>query len=270
MNKLSRILFKHSSSIRKWSNWTLYIIFSAYILYLVFTTPQPLKIVYGMIGLVVLSIILLFEWLKSLYDRMILALTFDCNQEKARQLRDQLIKFDYFHGFAPSLKLFDTLLLLDQGAFQECLSHLDKHHRFFHGTKDYLLINYHTQMQCAYYLNNRELFDDSLKKLSQLKYSLQTKKDLSPLYSWEEIDGLHFLRDKRYSQALKKLEGVDTTNFNPRETTYLLFEKAQVNHALNKSSEAHRLLKDVIAQGNQLHLVELAKRKEWITFEEHQ
>lgn len=269
MNKLSHFSLKNSSRIKKWSNWALYVIFSAYILSLVLTAPPSSKVIYGLIGLIVLSVILLFEWLKSLYENMILALTFECNLDKAIALREKLIRFDYFKGFASSLKLFDALLLLDGGHYQECLSHLEKHWRFFHGTNDYLLINYHTRMQCAYFLKNKQLFDDSLKELSQLKYNQRSKKELSPLYSWDEIQGLNFFREGRYSLSLKTFNEVGTTTFNTRETTYLLFEQAQVNYALNKLPEAHGLLKEVIELGNQLQIVALAKRKEWITFEKH-
>ena len=125
-------------------------------------------------------------------------------------------------------------------------------------------------LQCAYFLTNRPLFDDALKKIRQLKYGVQSNKALSPLYSWEEIQGLQFFRQGRYSQSLKTLKKVNTTRFNTREATYLLYEQAQALHASNNLPEAHRLLKDVSKQGNQLHIVTLAKNKEWMTFEKHE
>ena len=54
MNKLSGVLLINRSRIRKWTNWLLYAIFGAYILFLIVTTPHPItKLVYGLIGFIV-------------------------------------------------------------------------------------------------------------------------------------------------------------------------------------------------------------------------
>lgn len=267
MNKLSHFFFQSITPLKSIINWVFYLIFAGYLFSLIRNTPAlPSKVFYGLIGLVVLTIIGLFEWLKHLYRKMISALTFECDIKKARALKKDLITYDLFKGFRPSLILFDSLLLLDSGAYKDCLSHMTQHHDFFRGSTDYLLIMYRTQLQCAYFLGDSDLFDASLSQLSQLKRQ-QTKQ--SALYSWPEIKGLQFFRHKRFSQAQKTLADIPTTTFNLREECYLLFERAQVNYGLANFPEANRLLKEVVAQGNQLHITELAKRKEWISFEEH-
>lgn len=238
---------------KKLINWSMYLIFIIYILYLLITSSKLItKILFGMIGFIIIITCILFEFLKTRYDRMIASLTVSCDIKQATKLKEELQKIDLFHGFKQSIIIFESLLFLDSGNYQICLSHLEKHKKFFHSTLDYLFIYYHTQMYCYYFLENKEQLNNTLMKLLPLK-SIDNKK-LTPLYSWHEIHGMKYFYQKRFSTCLKELEKIDLSLANNRELTYYLYLKAQCFFQLNQQQNGNRMLKEVKRSGNTLSI----------------
>lgn len=239
---------------KKIISWSMYLIFIVYVFYLLLTSSAIFtKIIFGTVGFIVMSICMLFELLKIQYDKMIAALTVSCDIEQAIELKTQLQKKDIFNGFKQSIIIFDSLIFLDSGNYQTCLSHLEKHKKFFHSTLDYLFIYYHTQMYCHYFLKNEEQLSDTLTKLLQLK-SIDNKK-LSPLYSWHEINGMKYFCQKRFSTCLKELDKIDLSLANNRELAYYLYLKAQCFFQLNQQSNGNRTLNEAKKIGNTLRIV---------------
>jgi hypothetical protein len=107
---------------RKIGLWLIYMVFASYIIYLTFTTPQQIAKAFFLItGILVLATVFYYDYLKSLYDKMISALTMETDIPKAQALKKQLQKKDIFKGFKHSLILFDSLLLIDEGAYEACI-----------------------------------------------------------------------------------------------------------------------------------------------------
>lgn len=238
---------------KKWMLWVVYLIFVLYIVKLVLETEQTgAKLIFALIGGIVLSVVLLFEYLKRKYDHMIYALTFDCSIPQAEELRQQLLDKDIFHGFTRSLYIFDALLLMDKGKYQDCLDHLAAHEKFFRSTYDYLFIYYHTQLHCYYFLNEQEKAQEVLQaifKLKQLK-----KKQLSGLYSWHEIEGINYYIQGRNKKSIEAFEEVDTSLLNNREQAYLFYMMGQSQLAFGQNNEGHRQIKKARSIGQTLHL----------------
>lgn len=270
MNKLKLAFLTNLPQLKRVINYGLYLIFTFYIGYLIRSSNSiGSKLFFLLVGAAVLSTLLLFDYLKTIYKKMISSLTVDCDDQQAIFYKKKLQKHDIFHGFKQSLILFDGLLLLDQGRFQECLAHLNAHHSFYHSTLDYLLIAKRTELQCAYFLQDQPLFDCAYHELKKIKNQATKKHPVSPLYSWDEINGLNFFCQRRNGQAQKSFAMISTERFNPREEAYLFFEQAQVEFALGHQSAAHQLLKEVKSRSNTLYLTELAERKKRITFEKY-
>ncbi|EOH92824.1 hypothetical protein UAW_02865 [Enterococcus haemoperoxidus ATCC BAA-382] len=235
--------------------WVIYLLFAIYIYYLV-TSSQELgsKLIFGCLGGIVLIIVILFEYLKSIYEKMIYALTVDCDLNKAAALKETLQKKDLFNGFKQSIIIFDSLLLLDEGNYKRCLNHLDNNQKFFHSTLDYLFIYYHTQLYCYSFLKDEENLNNCLKNLFKLKNV--KKKQMRGLFSWNEIAGMNYFHQNRNIKCLSELELIDKNRLNNRELTYLLHLKGQCLLKLNETSEGYRLLKEAKALGNTLAIVQ--------------
>lgn len=236
--------------------WLVYLLFAFYIYYLV-TSSQELgaKLIFGVLGCIVLTIVLLFEYLKAIYEKMIYALTVECDLKKAIALKERLKEKDLFNGFKQSIIIFDSLLLLDAGDYGTCLEHLHKNQHFFHSNLDYLFIYYHTQMYSYSFLKNEEKLNSCLESLFKLKNI--KKKQLSGLFSWHEIAGIRYFHQNRNRKCLNELELIDTNLLNNRELTYLLHLKGQCLLKLNDKSEGYRLLKEAKALGKTLAIAQL-------------
>ncbi|MGC6768338.1 hypothetical protein [Enterococcus sp. LJL51] len=250
---MRKILWTVFHSGKKLLLWSIYSIFAGYIIYLAATSPKlESKLFFSVVGIAALAVTLLFEYLKRSYEKMICALTFDCDIIKAEQLKKQLYKADLFKGFTGSLRIFDALLLMDKGHYNECLEHLAKNEKFFRSTFDYLFIYYHTQLHCFYFLEEFEKADTALESLTKLK-QLKTKQ-ISPLYSWSEIEGIKYYVQGRNKKSLEAFEQVDTSRLNNRELAYLYYMQGRSTVKSGAVSDGNRLLKEARTLGNTLHL----------------
>lgn len=236
--------------------WFVYLLFALYICSLVISSQAlGAKLIFGLIGVIVLSVVILFDYLKTIYEKMIYALTVDCNLSKAIALKEKLKKKDLFNGFKQSIIIFDSLLLLDAGNYTTCLKHLHSHQQFFHSTLDYLFIYYHTQMYCYFFLKDEENLTLCLEQLFKLKNG--KNKQIRGLFSWHEITGIKYFHQNRNRKCLSELDLVDQNRLNNRELTYLFFLKGQCLLKLNEQSAGHRLLKKAKEVGKTLAIAQL-------------
>jgi hypothetical protein len=241
---------------KKIFTWCLYLIFAGNICYLLMQTPQVgTKLIFGLAGVIVLVIVLLFEYLKNLYEKMIYALKVECKIGKAVALKERLQQKDLFNGFKQSIIIFDSLLLLDTGNYTDCLQHLARHQSFFRSSLDYLFIYYHTQLYCYFFLKEPEKIISVSKELAKLKHV--KKKRLSQLFSWHEIEGISYYAQNRNKKCLNELEQVDRTRLNNRELAYCLYIQGQCFLRLDDPAIGNRLLKEAQAVGKTLASIQV-------------
>lgn len=250
---MKKLLWTGIYSGKKIMLWCVYLIFAGYIVNLIITTEQiGTKVIFAVIGGMVLSVVLLFEYLKRKYDHMIYALTIDCSIPQAEVLKQQLQEKDFFHGFTRSLYIFDALLLLDKGEYLACLDHLAAHEAFFRSTYDYLFIYYHTQLHCYYFLNEKKQAEKTLNAMVKLK-GLK-KKQLSGLYSWYEIEGIKLYLQGRNRKSIESFEQVDISLLNNREQAYLSYMIGRSQIGAGNPSEGNRRIKEAHSIGQTLHI----------------
>ena len=253
---MNDLVWKSIYVLKKGILWFIYLLFALYICYLVITSHSlSAKLIFGCIGGIVLGIVVLFEYLKNVYEKMIYALTVECDLENAVTLKKKLEKKDLFNGFKQSIIIFDSLLLLDEGNYEVCLAHLHKNQHFFHSTLDYLFIYYHTQMYCYFFLKDEENLTTCLEHLLKLKNA--KKKQMSGLFSWHEIIGIRYFYQNRNKKCLSELALIDKNRLNNREMTYLLYLKGQSLLKLNETSEGYRVLKEAKRIGNTLAVAQM-------------
>lgn len=235
-------------------NILIYIAFFAYVLYLIIEAPKfSTKILYLFILVIVLGTCLYYEYLKQLYHRMVGLLINDCDPIKAWQSANLLTKRDIFKGFKGSLKIFNVLLLMDEGHYEECRRYLTNEDQFFRASIDNIFIKYHSELQLAWLLNDPELGNSAMKGLNKIRNT--NRKKYSPLFSWDEIDGLHCYINDRYSKALTYLNHVDISKLNSREQTYLNVLIADTYRKAGKTNEIGSHLQTAKELGNKLAII---------------
>lgn len=244
---MTKKIFWNSYAVLKESySWILYIIFAFYIGYItITTTADGIRLLYFFVGVLILAGCLYYEYLKKLYRQMIQALTVNGDINASRTYRAKLQERDIVHGFKHSILLFDTLLLVDSGAYQECLDLMEANKKFFHSSIDYLFIKYHTQMFCYYYLNEYELGLTVAPKILEIKS--MNKKKYSPLFSWQEVEGLIFTFKGRNQKAIDSFQQVNQSSMNTRERAHLLMLMAERYRDLGNTGKFGKYRKQAIA-----------------------
>lgn len=219
--KISKLILWNSYSLLRFIfNWGLYLIFAYYIGYITINSQDTSAgALYLLVGSIILCGCLYYEYLKYHYRKMIQKLTMETNIPASRQLQEKLLEQDLFKGFKQSIIIFEALLLFDEGRYRDCLWHLEDHQRFFKSSTDYLFIYYYNQLLCYYYLNKQTEGLAVAQKLMQLK-NLK-KKSYSPLFSWQEIQGVIYGLQGRHQKALKEYQLVNHQAMNPREQAHL-------------------------------------------------
>lgn len=241
------ILFK------KISLWLIYMIFASYIIYLAFTTPQLIAKAFFLItGIFVLATVFYYDYLKSLYSKMIAALTMETDIPKAHDLKRQLQKKDIFKGFKHSLILFDSLLLIDEGAYEACILHMEKHEKFFRSSLDNLFIYYHNHLHCYYLLGKNKDAKSVIKKIVAFKEIKSNQ--YSPLFSWEEINGIAYFLDGRNKKSIQSFNEVPINQLNAREKTYLNFMFAESYRQLRDFSKVGEYMSEMRKYSNTLSI----------------
>ena len=202
--------------VKQYYIWGVIVIFSLYLISIISKAPTiNSKLFFLIIGSFIVSGTIYYEYLKKVYQKMIVAQTQLLNPTLVKQYQAQLQRLDFFKGFNGSLILFDTLCFIDQGQYQACLDHLFKHEKFFKGKVDYLFIFYYHQLLCYYFLDQPKNALAMVIKLNQFK--LIKPKKVAPLFSFEQIDGIGYLLNNRTQKGLTTLENIDLQLFNSRE-----------------------------------------------------
>lgn len=240
--------------LKKAYNGMIIMIFTGYIMYLGTTVNNvSAKVLFIIVGIFMLSIFIYYEYLKSIYSKMINLLTMETDITLAKQFRTKLQRKDFTNGFKHSIILFDSLLLLDEGRYEDCLNHMNKEKRFFCSTIDYLFIYYHNQLMCYYFLNERENALAIIQKLMEIKKL--NKKKYNPLFSWDEIDGIRYSLEGRNKKSLQSFEKVQESQLNKREKTYLYFLIANCYKSLKEIQLYGEKMKIARNYGNSLAIM---------------
>lgn len=196
----------------------------------------PIKVFYACFGTIILLGTLFYEYLKHIYNQMIIALTIECNHQKYNQLKEKLKKLDVFKGFKQSFIISDTLYYIDCKNGEKLLEILNENENFYRGNLDYLLIYQHSLFSAYCLLNNRTQAKKSFESLNKLRQTNQRKrkKVMKLLYNWDEIDGqaqLYIHHDPK--KALTYFNNVKTSKLNPRERVLLFAKMASAYKQLN-------------------------------------
>lgn len=238
-----------------------FIVFAIYAIFIIFSIYQAVhtpsiegKILYIGIMVVFMSICILSEYLRFLFRKAIKALNMECHPSKAIEYCDKVKKYDIFHSYATTIKLFYLLIYKDQGNPEACLQILEENQKLFKQNIDYLLIRNYNEFYCAFMLNQHGKLKKAYPEVIRMKGAKVKGAKVSPMYSWEEIEGVYYLGIKDYKKSRNAFKSVNTKFMNNRELSHFYYEYALLEIAMNNKKEAMEYLNKVVELSNQMIL----------------
>ena len=248
----------------KWRNiitYLIYVVFVGYSIHLIIEAPElSVKLTYGAITIIFMSICILSEYLRILYRNSIKALNLKCDPITSREINAKILKFDLFKSYTQTLKIMETLLLIDENKAEECLTFLEDNEKLFKQNLDYLLIRNYSAFKAYFMIDNKSKVKKFYPEVTKLKGAKIKGSKVSPLYSWEEIDAVYYLSSKDYKKSRNAFESAHLGNMNSRELSHFYYEFALLAIAEGKSVEAIKHLDAVIEMSNKMTLFEIAKQ----------
>lgn len=258
MFKLNKLAFSE-----KWRNiitGIIYLTFVFYSIYLIVTTPTfGAKIIYACIMVLFLTICLLSEYLRYLYRLSIKSVGLECNPIEARLINKRILKFDIFKSYANTLKIMETLLLIDENKPEECLNFLEENSKLFKQNLDFLLVRNYTSFKCYFLLGNKTKVKKLYPEITKLRGAKIKGSKISPLYSWDEIDAIYHLACNDLKKSRHAFETAHLENMNHRELAHFYYEFAQLCILEGNTNEANNHLEQVISLSNRMVINSLAQ-----------
>lgn len=222
-------------------------------------------VTWGIIGLILLiSFVLFYDKLKKIYRLMITSLTQDCSPDQAQVYEKQLLALDKFKGYEKSLVIFNALLQLDTGQFDQLSQLLKDESRFFHSSLDYLAIYNYVKFKMGYLTGNAALLEEYYHKFMEV---MHTGKIKNTLFSSDEVNGMYYYACGRYQKSLHYFQQIKTSSMNEREKNYFYFEYAQTLRALNQKHEAKVNEQKITQSAPSFYISHLVNQHEVIKFE---
>lgn len=237
-------------------NVIVYVIFFAYIIYMLVTAKTRDSFIFNLIiGVGVGGIGLLYEYLRICYDAATKRLIVDNKPEKTLDLLSRVEKADIFKAFKTSCQMMRMLALTDLRRFDELkdyIKKLDEEDNYDYDTK---LISLYSKMIAYGETGSKGKSNEAFKQLIELRDTKTSKgrRNKGAYYlNWEVVNGQHKNYENDYDGAFRYLKDIDESNLNRREVMHYLLAKtiASKNSGQSKiyDETRQRLLK--VAENN--------------------
>ena len=249
----------------------IYLIFLIYSCNLILQAEaMSTKIAYVAITLILLSIVGLSEYLRWLYRSAIKTLTMDCDPYKAKEIEQKLLKFDLFKAYKKTMLIFDLMVYADLDEYEKCIELLDHNEKFFKQSLDHILIRNYNYFKSYYALNNKTQGKKYYQETIKLKGAKLRGSKVSPLYSWDEIDAVYYLKIRDLKKSKAAFANTNTKMMNFREMSHFYYDYAQLELQNNQPEKAAEYLKEAFKFANrnayaakaEKQLKELSKHEE--------
>ena len=190
---------------------------------------------------VVLSICILYDYLKHLLSKLQLCLIYSFDYNDYRRIKKIIIKYDIFKGLKNDLILSDILYHLDNNDPVATLELIENNQNFLTGTPEYMLIMDHSKLLAYFMLDDLINIESTYSKLKSYKLKIRNfdKSRYKKLYNWDVIDGIYYVSQNQYTKAINLLENTNDKSMNLREKKqlYFILRHAYKGKGLNRKSE---------------------------------
>jgi hypothetical protein len=198
-------------------NLIIYIIFVVFTISLAFQQTSWMETALFFILLIFfLSFSLLNDVLNFLYKVSIHELTIKCNPEKALKEIQKLNKYDLFKSYSLSVYMLTCLYYLDTLQMNDAINYvLSQQSKQKH--KDKAFMSEFVLFRANTFLNNSKQMKVHYEKLKELKNLTIKGRKVSPLFSFEDIEGCYHLKTSDPKKAWLALQRSSINAMNPRE-----------------------------------------------------
>ena len=235
-------LFSLSKPVQNILSIVFYGIFFVYMVMLILGEPDlAVKILYLVMLVGLGGVAAWYEWMKYLLYASIKQTILLCDEKKALARLNRLEQLDLRHTFEGSVCILRLMLHRDHGRFSE-LASLASEKALTVMAKDpeLKLVARHSRFIAYGELGDIEQcteFYHSLYEVRTIRVDNKLRQ-ISPYYSWDEIDAAYHYYNGKYTAGLRSIKKVSEQNMNPRERMHyhhlfarLLYQNGSVKKA---------------------------------------
>lgn len=219
-----------------------------YIIFVVFTISLALQqsswmetALFFILLIFFLSFSLLNDVLNFLYKVSIHELTIRCNPSQAIITINKLKKLDLFKSYSLSVFMLTCLYYLDTLQMNDAINYvLSQQSKQKH--KDKAFMSEFVLFRANAFLNNSKQMKVHYEKLKELKNLTIKGRKVSPLFSFEDIEGCYHLKTSDPKKAWLALQRSNITVMNPRELIDHYALRVQCELKLENPTQAQHFL----------------------------
>lgn len=218
MNNIKKVYNK-----KEWNmfifNIIIYIIFIGFTLSLALQQSTLLEsLPFILLLIFFLGFSILNDFLRYLYKVCIYTLTTSCDPSKTQHEINRLKKLDIFKSYRLSIYMLTCLALLDELKMKEAIDYV-QNNESSNNHKDKVLLDQFVLFRAHAFLGNTKFARVHYEKLKEIRDVTAKGKRVSPLFSFEDIEGCYHLLDNNPKKAWLSLQRTNTKALNPRELT---------------------------------------------------
>lgn len=171
-----------------------------------------------------------------------------CNLEKAKARLDFLDKIDFFKNLAGSSSILRLMILRDSAEYEKMAELAEARAKdVMADNPDFKLVSRHSRFIAYGELGNLELCNQFYHSLYEIRFiKVKNKvKQISPYYSWDEIDAAYHYYNGKFTAGLRSIKKVPVQNMNNRERMQyhylyarLLYRDGSLKKALEQMDKA--------------------------------
>jgi hypothetical protein len=215
--KMFKIYYNKKERAQLVFNLIIYIIFVGFTISLAFQQDSWIETSAFIIMLVFfLTFSLLNDYLTYLYKVSIHQLTIKCDPSLAFTTVSKLKKLDLFKSYKLSVFMLTCLVYLDSLQMNEAINYVTQTNTQLKH-KDKAFMSEYVLFRANAYLNETKQMKVHYEKLKELRNMTIKGRRVSPLFSFEDVEGCYHLAMNEPKEAWLDLQRSNTNVMNPRE-----------------------------------------------------
>lgn len=215
------IKFKELSRKQKWGMLFNIFLYGAFIIFMIYTIINSKevssKIFYSILLIIMISIAFYYEYLNYLKISIINALNNHYDLAMAKKLLTKMQKLDFINGFKSFYLIVDLQLAESEHQGQTLLNLVKANDKALRANLDGLLMHHYYTFIGDVLINNHNQIKKAYNNLINLKNAKIKKSKMSPLFNWDFIDCVFYLKTNDRKKAIKAYQTINPMYMNLRE-----------------------------------------------------
>lgn len=215
------IKFKELSRKQKWGMIFNIFLYGAFIVFMIYTIINSKeinsKIFYSILLIVMISIAFYYEYLNYLKISIINVLNNHCDIAMTKKLLTKMQKLDFINGFKSFYLIVDLQLAESEHQGETLLNLVKANDKTLRANLDGLLMHHYYTFIGDVLIDNHNQIKKAYNNLINLKNAKIKKSKMSPLFNWDFIDCIFYLKTNDRKKAIKAYQAINPMYMNLRE-----------------------------------------------------